>query len=115
MVIRKNYFILFNREIQTNALTFILYMFNKFLQNFLPDLISSRQTAYVKNIHIGESGRLMSDVIEIVKMKKLEGFLVTMDIEKVFESLDHNFLIFTSEKYGFDKTFILWVKILLRD
>ena len=28
-------------------------------------------------------------------MKKLEGFLVIMDIEKVFDSLDHNFLILT--------------------
>ena len=38
-----------------------------------------------------------------------------MDIEKAFDSLDHNFLISTLEKYGFGKNFILWVKILLRD
>ena len=38
-----------------------------------------------------------------------------MDIEKAFDSLDHNFLISTLEKYGFGKKFILWVKILLRD
>ena len=48
-------------------------------------------------------------------MKKLEVFLVTMDIEKAFDSLDHNLLISTLEKYGFGKHFILWVKILLRD
>ena len=57
----------------------------------LPDLISSKQTTYVKNRHIGESGRLISDVIEIAKIKKLNGFLVAMDIEKAFESLDHDF------------------------
>ena len=38
-----------------------------------------------------------------------------MDIEQAFDSLDHNFLISTLEKYGFGKIFILWVKILLRD
>ena len=38
-----------------------------------------------------------------------------MDIEKAFNLLDHNFLIFTLEKYGFGKNVILWVKILLRD
>ena len=38
-----------------------------------------------------------------------------MDIEKAFDSLDYNFLISTLEKYGFGKSFILWVKILLRD
>ena len=38
-----------------------------------------------------------------------------MEIEKAFNSLDHNFLISTLEKYGFSKNFISWVKILLRD
>ena len=69
---------------------------------------------YVKNRHIGESGRLISHIIEIARLKKLEGFLVTMGIEKAFDSLDHNFLIFTLEKYGFRKNFVLWLKILLR-
>ena len=38
------------------------------LKKVLPDLISSQQTAYVKNIYIGESGRLISDIIEIAKI-----------------------------------------------
>ena len=59
------------------------------------DLISSQQTAYFKNRLIGESWRLIFDIIEIIKMKKIESFLVTMDIEKAFDSLDHNFLIST--------------------
>ena len=83
------------------------------LKKVLPDLISSQQTAYVKNRHIGESGRLISDVIEIAKIKKLDGFLVAMDIEKAFDSLDHDFLILTLEKYGFLKNFIFWVKVLV--
>ena len=85
------------------------------LKKVVPDLIFTQQTAYVKNRHIGEGGRLISDIIEIARLKKLEGFLVTMDIEKAFDSLDHNFLISTLENYGFGKNFILWVKILLRD
>ena len=84
------------------------------LKKIMPNLISSQQTAYVKNRHIGESGRSISDSKEIAKLKKLEGFLVTIDIEKAFESLDHNFLISTSQKYGFGKDFIS-VRILLRD
>ena len=51
------------------------------LKNVLPDLVSSQQTTYVKNRHIGESGRLIADVIKIFKIKNI-GFLVTMDIEK---------------------------------
>ena len=79
------------------------------LKTLLPDLISTQQTAYVKNI--GESGRLISVIIEIARLKKLKGFLVTMDIKRAFDSLDHNFLMSTLEKNGFSKNFIWWVKI----
>ena len=66
-------------------------------------------------MHIGESRRLISDIIEITEIGNVEGFLVTMDIEKAFDSLDHNFLISNLEKYGFGQNFIIWVKILLND
>ena len=44
----------------------------------------------------------------------IEGSLVTMDIEKAFNSLDHNYLISTLEKYGLGKNFISFLKTLLR-
>ena len=44
--------------------------FSEKLKKVLPDLISSQQTAYDKNRHIGESGRLISDIIEIAKIEK---------------------------------------------
>ena len=71
----------------------------------LPDLNSSQQTAYVKNRHIGESARLISDLTEITKIK-YRSFLVTTYIQKDFYSLDHNSLISTMEKYGFGQNFI---------
>ena len=40
------------------------------LRKVLPYSISSQQTVYVKNRHIGESIRLISDIIEIAKIKK---------------------------------------------
>ena len=58
---------------------------------------------------------MISVVIEVVKIKKIEGVSVTMDIEKAFDLIDHNFLFSALKKYGFGKNFILWVKILLRD
>ena len=85
------------------------------LKEVLLDLISSRQTAYAKNRHIRESGRLISDITEITEIRNIKGFLVTMDIEKAFDSLDHNFLISTLEKYGLGQNVILRVKILLKD
>ena len=62
---------------------------------------------YVKNKHIGESGRLLSNVIEIAKVKIVEVFFVAMGIKKAFDLSDQNFLVFTLEKYSFGKTFLL--------
>ena len=77
------------------------------LKEVLPDLISSQQTTYR---HIGESRRLISDVIKITEIKNTK-----YTTEKAFDLLDHNFLISTLGKYGFGQNFILWVQILLKD
>ena len=50
------------------------------IKNIFPFLISSSQTAYVKNKFISESERVISDILEIANTLTLEGFLVTVDI-----------------------------------
>ena len=50
------------------------------IKNVFPFTFSSNQTTYVKNRFISESGRVISDVLEISKLLALEGFLVTVDI-----------------------------------
>ena len=87
----------------------------KRLKEVLPCLISAQQTAYVQNRNIGESGRLISDIIEISNTRQMEGFLVTMDVEKAFDSLDHKFLISVLKKFGFGQNFISWIEIILKN
>ena len=62
-------------------------------KNVLPFLISLNQLAYVKNRFISETGRVISDILEISNTLALEGFLVTVDIEKAFDSVNHCFLL----------------------
>ena len=85
------------------------------IKQVLPSIISSEQTAYVKNRFIGEGGRLISDIIEISDTLNLNGFMVTIDFEKAFDSLNHDFLIQDLKKVGFPDYFIEWIEILLRD
>ena len=73
------------------------------LKSILPTLISSQRTAYVKSRFIGESGRLISDIIETSGWFNITGFLVTMSVGKTFDSLGHSFLISGLEKFGFGK------------
>ena len=83
------------------------------LKKILPNLISPQQTAYVENRFIGESGRLIASIIDITDVFNKEGFLVTMDIDKVFDSLDHTFVISVLKMYGFRNNFVSWIETLI--
>ena len=73
------------------------------LKQVLPEIIYPNQSAYVKNQFI--NGRLTSDAIEICDVLDIPGYLVATDIEKAFDSLDHDFLLY------FFKQILVWVKI----
>ena len=83
------------------------------LRKVLPSLISPQQTAYAKNRFIGESGRLIADIIEITEILNKEGFSVTVDIEKALDSLDHTFVISVLKKFGFGNNFVSWIETLI--
>ena len=86
------------------------------IKDVLPYLISSNQTAYVINRFISESGRLISDILEIARTLTLEGFLVTIDIQKTFDSVNHCFLLQILRKFGFEIVdFVGWIKTILKN
>ena len=85
---------------------------------FLPVLstiISPDQTAYVKGRYIGESIRLISDILDTSKLLNISGYMLTVDLQKAFDSIDHIFLLACLEKFGFGKNFIDWISILLKN
>ena len=63
---------------------------------------------------IGESVRLTSDLLEYMDYNNLPGYLVTTDIEKAFDSVDHTFLCATLRKFGFGENYIKWIQVLLK-
>ena len=69
--------------------------------------------AYVENRFIGKSSRLIADITEITGVLNKEGFLVTMDINKAFDSLDHTFVISILRKFGFGNNFVSWIETLI--
>ena len=85
------------------------------LKNIPPSFISKNHTACVKGKFSDEGDRLMSDILEISDNLKIKGFLMTLDIEKAFNSVNHLFLITALEKYGFKEDFIKWMQILIRN
>ena len=46
---------------------------------------------------------------------KTKSYLVTISIQKAFDSLDHNFLLAILENLRFGTNFIDWIKIFIND
>ena len=70
---------------------------------------------YVKDRFISESIKGISDILEISKSRSLEGSLVTVDIEKVFDSVSHCFFLQILRKFGFGVDIIRWIKTILNN
>ena len=63
--------------------------------------MNENQVAYVNNRFISES----SDVLEITNSLNIEGLLMTVDIEKAFDSINHSLLMCVLKKFGFGNKF----------
>ena len=85
------------------------------LEKVLPSLITYRQTAYIQNRCISETGRLISDILEIAKTLNPKGHLVTIDIEKAFDSLNHSSLMAVLKKIWFCPSFLEWIEAVLKN
>ena len=85
------------------------------LKAVIHNLISVDQTAYVEGRFIGESIRVINDLIKHIDREDEEGILFSTDIEKAFDSVDHNFLFATLKRYGFGTDVVNFIKTLLFD
>ena len=52
-------------------------------------------------------------MLEVTTILKTEGFLLTVNMEKAFDSIDHLFKFHVFRKLGFGKNFIKWIKFIL--
>ena len=81
----------------------------------MPNLVSENQSAYVNNRFISKSGKLISDILEITDSLQVDDLLMTIDIEKAFDSVNQFFLTSILKRYGFGDDFIKWIKTLLKN
>ena len=81
------------------------------LKIIIPNLISQDQCGFVDKRYIGENIRLLLDLMEHMDKHNMHGILVSLDIEKAFDTLAHNFVIQALEAFGFGSEFIKWMKI----
>ena len=85
------------------------------LKSVISTIVNQNQVAYVSNRFKRESGRLISDVLEITNILSIERLLMTVDTEKAFDSINHCFLMFVLKKFGFGNEFRKCIQILMKN
>ena len=61
------------------------------ITEYLSFLILSYQTAYAEGRFISEGERLFQDILQVTHFLKLSTLVVTVDIQKAFDSINHLF------------------------
>ena len=54
--------------------------------------------------------RVIDDILYHAEQENLDGIVFAADMEKAFDSLEHNFIFSTLAKFGFGQKFIQWVR-----
>ena len=82
------------------------------MENVLTSIVHCNQTAYVKNRYIGESIRLITDLLAYTEENSIGGILLSADFEKAFDSIEHSFIFATLKSFGFGAQFIQWIRTI---
>ena len=53
--------------------------------------------------------------MQVIDVLKLKAILITADIQKAFDSVNHQFLTLALRRYEIGQTFIKWIKTLLNN
>ena len=85
------------------------------LQQVLPLIVSSDQTASIKGRTIHDNTRLLNDVISYANEKNINLALISVDQMKAFDRVSHDFLFTCLERFGFGPSFIKWIKLIYHD
>ena len=82
------------------------------LQKVIHNIISPEQTACIKGRYIGTNIRLIEDLIEYTTRHNISGYLIFLDFEKAYDSLEIIFATKVLQKFNFGEDFVNWVSLL---
>ena len=79
------------------------------IEPLLPNLVHTDQTGFIKGRYIGESIRLIIDIMEHTKSGSIPGILVSLDFRKAFDSLEWSFMMKALDIFNFGTSIKRWI------
>jgi len=81
----------------------------------LEKLLSNTQTGYVPGRQVTNNNRLIEELIDMVNKSDDEAYLITLDAQKAFDSVDHDYMISALKAYKFPTSYIRWVEVIYKN
>ena len=75
-------------------------------------IINDDQCGYIKNRFIGFNIRKIQDIIDYAEKLNISGAILFLDFSKAFDSLEWDFMFEALKKFGFNDSFLKWIKTL---
>ena len=85
------------------------------LKEALNDVIHEDQVGFRAGKYIGETLQFIMDLIDEAEKQSLQGFILSLDIEKAFDSVEWPYLDEVLVQFGFGEKFRKWMKVLRKD
>ncbi|CAN1807737.1 Transposon TX1 uncharacterized 149 kDa protein [Linum perenne] len=78
---------------------------------FLPDVISSTQSTFIKGRHIGDNILMAHELVNGYHLKHISPrCALKVDLRKAFDSVNLRYVLTVMEAMGFPKQFITWIE-----
>ena len=79
------------------------------LKNVIDKVVSSDQNAFIKGRQILDASLIANEVIDSWQKRGEKGLICKLDIEKVYDIIDWQFLLKILQKMGFGSKWLGWV------
>lgn len=84
----------------------------KRLKAVLDTIIDETQSGFMRNRHISNNIRLVLDILDYSELVSDNRFILFLDFYKAFDTVEHQFIFHSLEKFGFGTFFCKAVKTL---
>jgi hypothetical protein len=84
------------------------------LKGMLPTIIPKNQGGFIKGRHITDNIILVQEAIHSSMQQGEKGMIVKLDLANAFDRVRHDFLFQVMQKFGFNASFIQWIKACIR-
>ena len=85
------------------------------LKKVMSSIINIDQTCAIPGRSIFDNCHLLRNIIDYAGQKKIETLIVSLDLEKAFDKVSHQYLFTVLEKFGFGPDFSKWIRLLYTD